>query len=899
MTNALTRSLTLTKFQRPRVGRGLVPRPHLLEQLNASHSLTFVLAPAGYGKTTLLSTWLDTCSIPTTWLSLDEDDNDPAVFVTGLFEALQSVLPAGVDNTLTVLKGTSLPSAKVVTRALLNDLAAIQQDFILVLDDYHVIHQKAIHDLMLELVSHPPRAMHLVITSRHDPPLPLARLRAQNHVVELRAPELRLTLDETAIFLREVMALPVDEPTIALLAAKTEGWPVGLRLAALSLRRQPTLGRNAADAFASNRYVMDYLLAEVLAQLPISVQEFLIKTSFLDQLSGPLCEAVTGMVDRMFNGEHILNWLDHADLFVVPVDEQQQWYRCHHLFRQLLLNRLQELQGPAEIAALRLRASAWFAANGYLNEALHHARAGGDWAAAAQVVAEHRHELMNQFQWLRLERWVQLFPREVIDEQPDLLLIEISLKIIHQQISEAPALLDRVETLLAQRSSERNAALQAELETRRCAVNYHLGWAINLSAAQRALDRLPAEWWYLRAYARLFLSIGYLMSGDLTQSNATIYPSYNPDRSLAYQKLLLGCACFPHWHAADLPRLGQAARQVVAMSDPADFTQIVAWSHYHLGLYYYQGNDLNAAEQQLLPLVMRPHASDASCFLNSAVLLARIRQAQNRPQEAREIADVLLSFALESRSETTLQGARAFQAELALRQGRLAEAYRWAETSGAFVPQPAPHAHAPALTRAIILLVQDTPASRQQAHQLLAQMADYYTSIHYTAIRIQVLALQALLDHAEGAEQPALAVLEQAIALAEPGGLLRLFVDLGPQLKPLLAALARRGVSLAYLAAINAAYWESDLQPVTAAALEPTGPDSVRSAAAGPIETLTNREQDVLLLLEKRYSDKEIADALSISVETVYTHVRHLGDKLGARGRRAIVQAAKDQGLLA
>ena len=241
--------------------------------------------------------------------------------------------------------------------------------------------------------------------------------------------------------------------------------------------------------FSSNRHVRDYLLTEVLAQLPLSVQNLLIRTSFLDQLSGPLCAAVTGISDQLVNGEPFLDWLDHADLFVVPVDEQRQWYRCHHLFRQVLLHRLEELQGPAEIAALRLRASAWFAANGYLDEALHQALAAQEWAVALQVVMAHRHELMNRSQWLRLERWVQLFPREVIDDQPDLLLIEISLKIIRQQISEAPALLDRAEALLARRSSERDAALQGELETRRCAVNYHLGdWAINLSATQRALD---------------------------------------------------------------------------------------------------------------------------------------------------------------------------------------------------------------------------------------------------------------------------------------------------------------------------------------------------------------------------------------------------------------------------
>ena len=843
----------------------------------------------------MLSTWLETCPVPHVWLSLDERDNDLTIFITDLAEALQVILPTVVDNTLTVLNGVTLPPLEVLIRTILNDLADIQQDFILVLDDYHVIHNAAIHDLLQELVSYPPPALHLVVASRLDPPLPLARLRTQGHVVELRAPDLRLTLEEAALFLREVMGLSVDDQTIALLVARTEGWPVGLRLAGLALRRQPS-----ADAFASNRYVSDYLLTEVLSQLPISVQDLLVKTSFLDQLSGPLCAAITGIGDQLVNGEPFLDWLDHADLFVVPVDKQREWYRCHHLFRQILLHRLEELQGPAEIVALQLRASAWFAANGYLDEALHQALAAHDWAAALQVVTEHRHELMNQSQWLRLDRWVKLFPREVIDDQPDLLLIEISLKIIRQQISEAPALLDRAEALLARRSSERNDALQGELESRRCAINYYLGdWASNLSATQRALDKLPADWWYLRGYARLFLSVGYLMSGDLTQAYATIYISRDADRSKGYQKLLLGCACFLHWIAADLSRLAQAARQVLALSDPTDFTQIVTWSRYHLGLYHYQCNDLGTAEQQLLPLVMRPHASDASCFLNSAVLLARIRQAQNRPREAREIVDVLLSFALEVRSESTLHGARAFQAELALRQGRLAEAYRWAETSGVFVPLPAPHAHVPALTLAIIFVAQDTPASRQRARQLLAQMADYFTSIHDTVIRIRILALQVLLHCAEGDEPQALAVLEQSIALAEPGGFLRLFVDLGPQLKPLFAALAERGVSPQYLAAINAAYGEVDSQSVVVTRHEQAGPAPVRSTSSEAIEPLTYREQDVLLLLAKRYSNREIAATLAISEGTVHTHVRNISDKLGVRGRRAIVQAAKDQGLLA
>jgi LuxR family transcriptional regulator, maltose regulon positive regulatory protein len=874
-------------------------RVRLLEQLNKPHDLTFILAPAGYGKTTLLSTWLETCQVPYAWLSLDEHDNDLAMFVTGLVEALHGALPPVADKTLTALTGMTLPSPEALSHSLLDDLAAIEQDFILVLDDYHVIHNQAIHELMQELVNHPPRAMHLVIASRHDPPLPLARLRVLSHVVELRTDDLRLTLEETAVFLREVMALPVDEQTIALLAAKTEGWPVGLRLAALALRRPSAPGRSAADAFAGNRYAMDYLLAEVLSQLPISVQDFLIKTSFLDQLSGPLCAAVTGMADHMLSGEPILDWMDHADLFVVPMDEQRHWYRCHHLFRQLLLQRLADLQGPAEIAALQLRASTWFAANGYLDEALHHALASGDAAAAVPIVAQHRHELMNQGQWQRLERWLHLFPREAVNAQPDLLLIEIWLKFIRQQLSEVAPFLDQVEALLPGLPPEPAARLQGEVEARRSALLFWSGeMARGHSVGLQALEKIPADWWYIRGFTRLFVGATAQASGDLAQAYAVLYTTGESNQPRGYHNLLIGLACFIHWAAADLAGMAQAARQVLAASDPYDPAEIVTFSQYHAGLYHYQRNDLAAAEGYLLPLTLQPYRSHALCFLNSAVLLARLRQAQAQSAEAREIVDVMLSVALETHSNVALFVARAFQAELALRQGRLAEASQWAAQYGPSRLGPLPLVFAPPVALAQILLAQDTPDSRQQARLLLEQMGDFYTAIHQTVIQIQVLALRAMLCYAEGDEQQALELFEKSIALGEPGGFLRLYVDLGPQLKPLLHKLAQRGVSPAYLGAISAAYGEADSQPLAAAPFEQSAPEILRSASSGPIEPLTNREQDVLLLLEKRYTDKEIANTLSISVGTVNTHVRHVGDKLGARGRRAIVQAAKDRGLL-
>ena len=889
----ITPAISLTKLLQPRVGRRLVARPRLQEKLDAAQSLTLVLAPAGGGKTTLLSTWLETCNLPHAWLSLDERDNDPGLFATYLVTALRTMFPV-VDNTLAVVSRANLPPPSTIARTLLNDLAAVEQDFVLVLDDYQVIRNQTIHDLITDILLHPPRTLRLVIAARQDPPLPLAALRARGDVTELRKTDLWFTPEETRRFLVESMELALDERAIAVLTDNIRGWPVGLRLAALYLRQQPA-AMLSADTLGKSRYIMDYLAAEVLAHLPIATQEFLIKTSILDQLCGPLCEAVTGIPEKMANGQPILEWLERAEIFLTPVDDRQRWYRLHGLFRQFLNARLEQMHSPTEIAALHLRASAWYAANGDLDAALQHALAAGDMAAAAQIVAQHRHALMNHSQWQRLEHWIHLFPRAVIDENPDLLLCEVALKVVRQQISEMPALLDRVEALLARNSSEPNEALWGEVEARRSALCYWSGdWARSLSIGLSALKKIPADWWYLRGYLRVFLGASFQVSGDLPQAYAAIYASDEPEQGRDYQMLLVGLACFMHWIAADLAGMARAARRVLTTTDLSDFADSVNWSRFFLGMYYYQCNDLRAAERLLLPLVSRPHASDAPCFLNGAMLLARIRQAQNRSEGAREIVDALLSLALEIGDGAILSDARAFQAELALRQGRLAEASAWAAQSGSFQPVPLPYAFVPHEVLALILLAQDTPASRQQARELLSQMNDYTSAIHYTTNRIRVLALQAMLYSAEGDEPQALAALSDSIALAAPGGFLRLFVDLGPPLQPLLQQLARQGVAPAYISEILAAFGPDEASPVVG---QPLSTDPVPPPSGSTL--LTHRELDVLQLLAARRTDKEIADALVISPRTVSSHIDHLGDKLGVRGRRAIVEAARAQGFLA
>ena len=402
-------SLIRTKSRRPQIVRDVLQRPRLIQSLNGAHGLTVVIAPAGYGKTTLLSDWLASRDDASAWLTLDSLANDVALFTGYLVQALRTMFPGAAEHTLQAVTGTSLPSSEVLSRLLMSDLAAIQDPFVLVLDDYHTIHEVAIHHLVTEMIRQLPENFHLIIASRHDPPFPLAKQRASGTMTELRASHLRFTEDESATYLRETISPNLDMSTVMRLTAQTEGWPAGLYLAGLYLRHLEMRSAASAEITGDNRYVMDYLVNEVLAKLPASIQDFLIRTSILEELCQPLCEAVIGHSALTDSGEPILEWLERSGIFVLPADEVGRWYRCHYLFRRMLRNRLERESSAFDVAALQLRASAWFEKNGYLDEALRHALQASS-TEAVRVVADHRHELVNRAERHHLERWVQMFP---------------------------------------------------------------------------------------------------------------------------------------------------------------------------------------------------------------------------------------------------------------------------------------------------------------------------------------------------------------------------------------------------------------------------------------------------------------------------------------------------------
>ncbi len=444
-----------TKLHRPPVDRNHVYRPHLFARLDQHRDrpLTLVSAPAGYGKSVLISSWLEACEDPGAWLSLNESDSDLRTFMSYFIAALETLFPEVCPKTQNLLNAVELPPVQYLGTSLLNELDRIKQPYILVLDDYYLVKDIAVHNLIAQILKHPPQFIHLVIVGRIDPPLPISSLRAQSQLTEIRAEDLCFSVAETERLLKQLLGIRIDKSTVVALVKKTEGWVTGLRLAALSMRQQPVIDPELLEPHVDAQYVMDYLFTEVFSQQPPDISRYLLGTAVLDRFCGPLCEAVCAPGAEPYTceigGWEFIEWLKKENIFVIPLDPEKRWVRYHHLFRKLLFNQLKRRYNAEDICTLHSQASAWFADNGLIEDALRHALAAGDIPAAIKLVSQNGYQLMNDQQWQRLERFLHMLPREHVEGDAALLVLESWLHHVRQNLSGMVSRLEMVETLNA------------------------------------------------------------------------------------------------------------------------------------------------------------------------------------------------------------------------------------------------------------------------------------------------------------------------------------------------------------------------------------------------------------------------------------------------------------------
>jgi LuxR family transcriptional regulator, maltose regulon positive regulatory protein len=905
-----------TKLYVPLSQPGVVPRPRLTERLNEGlhRKLTLISAPAGSGKTTLVGEWVAGVERPAAWLSLDEGDNDPTRFLTYLVAALQTVAPDIGEGVLGVLGSPQPPPTESLLTALLNETTTVPDDFVLVLDDYHVVDARAIDDALVFLLEHLPPRMHLVIATREDPHLPLARLRARGQLTELRASDLRFTLSEAAEFLNSVMGLGLSAEDIAALETRTEGWIAGLQLAALSMRGREDVAGFIRAFTGSHRFVLDYLVEEVLQRQPERVRSFLLQTAILDRLSGPLCDAVTGGKD----GRGMLEALERGNLFVFPLDDERQWYRYHHLFADVLQARLMEEQND-RVPALHQRASEWYEHNGLPSDAIRHALAAEDFERAASLVELAALEMLGSGREDTLFGWLEALPDELVGARPVLsvyyalmLLGRGGFEAVHARLQDAERWLDTtVETDEQGEVSSVDMVVVNQVAFRSLPGTiavvraYHagaLGEVLSASNhARRALELLPEDDHLWRGAAAALLGIAYWTLGDLEAAHRSFAEGVAHHKMAGHTRFQIAGT----YILADIRiaqgRLREAVRTYEQSLRIAEEHGELVWgtASLYVGLseLHCEQGDLEAATE----LLMRSQELGAHFGLPETryrwyVAMARIKEAQGDLDGVLDLLEEAERQYVES-PDPDVRPIAALKARVWIRQGRLTEALSWAREQGLSAHDDLSYLREfEHITLARVLLAEyKRERVERSIHRSMGLLERLLTAAQKggrTGSVIEILVLQALAYEVQGDRPTALAPLERALSLAAPEGYVRIFVDEGLPMAGLLSEATANGIMPDYTARLLAAF----------EAEEHESEDSSHLPLALPAQSLTEplsgRELEVLQLIARGFSNREIGERLFITLMTVKGHNRRIFAKLLVGRRTEAVARARELDLL-
>jgi LuxR family transcriptional regulator, maltose regulon positive regulatory protein len=874
----MTSQLLTTKLYVPQAHPNLVARPRLSEQLKEGmrRRLTLISAPAGFGKTTLLSEWRMlhlSSEWPLAWVSLDEGDNDQVRFLSYFIAALQTIESDIGEAALASLRSPQPSPIELILTALINEAAAIPDDFSLVLDDYHVIDAESIHDTLTFLLKHMPSQMHLILATRTDPPLPLARLRAGGEMTELRAAELCFTPEEAAAFLNDVMGLDLSADDVTALEERTEGWIAGLQLAALSMQgRQDISG--FIEAFAgSNRYVLDYLVEEVLHRQPENVRTYLLQTSILKRLSVSLCNAVTHRDD----GQQMLERLEHANLFTIPLDADRSWYRYHHLFAGFLRERLRQTE-PELVPELHIRAAGWHERSGFAEEAVGHALDAEDFEGAARLVEGSAREMLARGEVSLLAGWMEALPEELLRSRPRLCIPYAWALLITGRLEDAEERVRDAERVGDGELSGEAAAVRANLVR----AQGDVPGSIELS--RESLGLLSEDDFALRGVIYLNLGSAYWMTGNLKAARESFAEASAASRRAGniYVALLamrmLGEIEKMGGHlrrAADLYR--QALRLAEERPLPA-----AGLAHVGMGELFYEWNDLDGAMHHLMrSIALGKNSGSFEILFSGRNALALAKQAMGDAKGALEVIQEGERAARSMNLPTQiLDQQAAFGVRLRLAQGDVATAARLLEERRIGADDAVDHLNElEHLVLARVLLACDEP---EEALELLDRLLEAAEESGRMGSVIGILAIRALAHGALAEEASTLADLGRALALAEPEGYVRTFVDLGVPMEALLRRALTKGLCVGYASRLLEAFGSTAEKP-----------------SAGPLsEPLSERELEVLRLVAAGMSNAEISRTLFVALSTAKKHINNIYRKLDVRNRTQAVARARELNLL-
>jgi LuxR family maltose regulon positive regulatory protein len=964
---APTQPLTLltTKLYVPPPRTNLVARPRLVQRLQTglAGKLTLIAAPAGFGKTTLVSEWIADCrptlskaeglqiadytkqdlrlrpllsnlqSLGIAWVSLDAEDNDATRFWSYVIAGFQSIAPTVGATALVLLQSLQPPSAEVILTTLLNDLSVLAAEVVLVLDDYHLIETPAIHNALAFLLDHLPPYLHLIISTRVDPPLPLTRLRARGDLTELRAADLCFTADEAAAFLTKVMDLPLTSDQVAALEARTEGWIAGLQLAALAMRDRSDRAGFIAAFTGSNRFVMDYLADQVLDRLPAHLQIFVLHTSILDRLCGPLCDAMLlgdialrqpgSNLSHSAYSQVLLEELDRINLFLVPLDDERRWYRYHHLFADVLRQRLATGATADTVATLHRRASAWFQSHRLDAEAISHALAAGAFDQAAGLIEQLAQVMLGHAEIATLRHWIGLLPEETLRTRPLLRIKQAWALALVNQLADALAVLDAVDRDMSvvtnpneepptdlgasntSEDSEPDTLMLREIFGESAALRAVIAVAQedplrSIALCQQALTQVPEQNLFVRGMATMTLGDASRRIADgMAARQAYLEAAAIGEKA---GNLLLVLLAQGNQAALDevqgrLHEAAQTYRQIIQRAtQPGGELPFAAIGYVGLGKLFREWNDLRGAVDHLVRATALGQQSGIEGFtVDSSITLALVRMAEGDHASALALIQQATEVARRWNNPDSTLRLAAFEARVCLTQGQIDPAIRWAhQAQPTVVGEFGERYEIEHLTIARVLLAQRLPDA---AEQLLEQLLAPAQAAGRTSRVIEILVLRALARHARADLMGALDDLREALTLAVPEGFVRIFVDEGAQMADLLHEAYARGIVPHYVARLLAAFSRTEGRGPRTESVEAT--HSVLSPQSSALlEPLTDRELEVLRLMAAGRSNAEIAQALVVAVSTVKTHVNRIFGKLGVTSRTQAVARAHELHLL-
>jgi LuxR family maltose regulon positive regulatory protein len=886
-------TLLRTKLFAPPLRSDLISRPRLIERLHQAlqpgHKLTLISAAAGFGKTTLVSAWVQQTEQPFAWLSLDENDNDLIHFLTYIIAALQTIESSIGKGSLAALQSPGTAGSEIILTPLLNEITEFANDLVLILDDYHVVESQPVDEALTFLLDHLPANMHLVVATRVDPPLPLARLRGRGHLVELRTADLRFTREEVATFLNQVMSLGLSTDDIAALESRTEGWIVGLQLAALSMQDREDITGFIQSFTGSHHHILDYLGEEVLGQQTAAVQSFLLRTSILERLTGPLCDAVCGMEAGgadISDGQETLEQLAKSNLFIVPLDDERRWYRYHHLFADLLQSRLQRLH-PDLVPHLHLRAVAWFEAHGLFAEAVEHAFSAADYDRAASLIEQVASGTMLHGRLTTILNWVDALPERLLDRRPRLRFYQAwALSIGGRPKTAEKLLLDAKSTLDSLPDSPEKLALRGEL------VALLTGIILNsndppriIREAEEALTYLPEERLISRARVYLHLGIAYAYADKLQKSNQTLQQSRdlalrakNPFLAAVAIELL---ADMQIYHQGRLQDGVQSIEQILELGRTAEGTQqaFTGNAYSMLAEINLEWNNLEMASRYLeRSIELQQQGGIGYGLTHTYCAKARLELAFGKSERAIEALQAAKQATKDSSLMQFLYHNLAYQVKLALFMGDTETAVRWVSGAMGDLPESPPLYlyEIQQIARARVYLARgDLQKTIATLDYILPQAASAGRMAHVIDINL----LQALALQEQDKPTAAIKCLKSCLSLAAPEGYLQTFVEYGEPLARLLSTAAARGVMPDYVADLLALFED--------------GKAGDGTASPPPLfEPLSQREVEILGLVAEGLTNREISESLFLALDTVKGHNHRIFGKLGVKNRTQAVNKA-------